>query len=383
MMKKCITLFFCICCLFCFAQKKSIPHHFKLEGTIKGIETGSVYFAYVDAGDKFKVDSAHVEKGQFQFKGSINGPTITFISTVKRAIPEEDDDIMKTDGKNSTLFFLEPKPMTAELEAGDFKNGKFTASFSEAEYSVYIHQLNHVMDHFQAQNDSLQALTSLNKTQKETARAHLASLHEAENNRILQGFFTSHPRSYVTAYLVSIAHFKLDSLTLFYHRLPLPVKLSAYGKDIKEKIEKKEKVMVGKTAPAFKQAASTGDSVALKDFKGKYVLLQYWSSSNNASRANNRELIPVYNRFKDKNFAILGISLDGQKTKGVWEKTIEKDQLPWTQLAALKSNHNQAVLQYDVQSLPANFLIGPTGKIVATDLKPEQLDQTLSRICNK
>ena len=380
MNKTCSIIFFCLCGLVCFAQKKAANHQFILEGAVKGAANNEVYFCYIDAWEKFHIDSTRLNNGHFRLKGLINGPTVAFISTIKKSLHEEDDDIMKTDGKNSTLFFLEPKNIKATLEPADFRNGLFTGSFSQAEYAEYTRQLNRIADRFKAQNDSLQALTSMDKAQKEEARMRLVLVRSIAESEMLHHFFTTHPRSYVTAYLVSIFHFKLDSLNLFYHRLPLPVKLSAYGKEIKEKIEKKELVTIGKTAPPFKQATSTGDSIALRDFKGKYVLLQYWSSTNGNSRADNRALIPVYNRFKDKNFTILGISLDGQKTKGVWEAAIEKDQLPWTQLAALKSNHNQAVLKYDVQSIPANFLISPNGKILAADLKPEQLNQALTKI---
>lgn len=379
MKKTCSILLFCFCSFLCFAQKKSVHHQFTLDGTVKENSSGSVYLCYIDSREKFHIDSAHLENGHFHLKGLIKGATVAFIGTVKKSLPEEDDDVMKTDGKNSTLFFVEPKAMQATLDPGDFRSGQFNGSFSQSEYAGYTHQLNLINNRYKTQNDSVQALASMDKAQKEEARVQLVSLRNAEESKVRHRFLATHPLSYVTAYLVSTNHFKLDSLNLFYKRLPLAVKSSAYGKDIKEKIEKKERLSVGRVAPPFKQATSKGDSIALKDFKGKYVLLQYWSSTNSISRAGNRALIPVYNRFKDKNFTILGISFDGQKTRAIWQDAIEKDQLPWTQLAALKSNHNQAVLQYDVQSLPANFLIGPDGRINAVNLTAETLNQFLSK----
>jgi peroxiredoxin len=373
-------IFFCLCCFSGLAQKKAINHQFTLNGTIKGTMVGTVYFCYIDAREKFHVDSADLDHGHFHFRGLVNGPTIAFVGTVKKSLPEEDDDIMKTDGKNSSLFFLEPKAMKAELETGDFRNGIFTGSLSQTQYTQYNHKLSLITDQYKAENDSSQALTTMDKAQKEEARTRFASIRDAAENRVLHAFLSTHPQSYVTAYLVSISHFKLDSLNLFYHRLPPSVKQSACGRDIQEKIERKKLIAIGKTAPLFKQGTRAGDTVAIKNLRGKYVLLEFWSSTNNASRAENRALIPVYNQFKVKNFTILGISLDGRKTKAIWAAAIEKDQLPWTQLAALKSNHNQAVQEYDVQSVPANFLIGPTGKILATDLKAKQLNQLLTKI---
>jgi len=109
-------------------------------------------------------------------------------------------------------------------------------------------------------------------------------------------------------------------------------------------------------------------------------LLKFGYMINLEYRAANHDLIPVYDQFKDKNFTILGISLDGRKTRLLWEAALEKDPLPWPQLDALKSSHNQAVQQYDVQSVPANFLIGPDGKIIAANLTADQLDKKLVRL---
>lgn len=381
MKNTCCSTFFCLFILAASAQKKTIKHQFILDGSVKGTTNSTVYFRYVDDKGKFLIDSAVLKNNQFRLKGFINGPTITFLSTDKKSLPQDDDvDAMKADGKTSILFFLEPKTVKVDIQLPNIRNGLFTGSYTETQYSGYTHQLNLITDLYKAENDSLQAVSGMDKEQKEEARKRFASLRDQAVSRLLHDFLTTHPASYVTAYLVSCAHFNLDSLTLFYSRLPAAVQQSAYGKVIKEKIGQKQLVAVGRQAPQFRQATRTGDTVALKDFRGKYVLLQYWSSTNSASRAANHDLIPVYDQFKDKNFTILGISLDGRKTRLLWEAALEKDPLPWPQLDALKSSHNQAVQQYDVQSVPANFLIGPDGKIIAANLTADQLDKKLVRL---
>jgi len=373
----CILLL-CVC-FFVHAEKVAANHEFILNGTVKGATTTTIYLCYVDAREKFRTDSSHLDQGHFTFKGMIKGSALAFIGLVKKALPLEDDDIGTADGKNATVLFLEPQRMEVELEGSNFKNAVVKGSVSQEQYAAFTTNLKHINDRYKAQNDSVQALNTIDKIHKVEIRARLASIREQAASKALRGFIAQYPASYVTAYLVSTSHFKLDSLKLFYNRLPRAVKQSGYGDDIEEMIARKESVTVGKTAPMFKQATRKGDTINLKDFRGRYVLLQFWSSTNNASRANNKALISVYDQFKDRQFTILGISSDGQKTRAAWLDAVEKDHLPWIELAALKNTHNPAMQRFDVQSIPANFLIDSKGKIAGVDLDADQVRAILAK----
>ena len=358
------------------AQQKAINRHFLLNGTIIGQSGGAVYIRYLGAKGKFMVDSSALKQGYFSLKGLINGPTIAFIGTNKKAIP--DDEVMEADGKNATLFFLEPKKMTANLEVANFRNGHFSGSASQLQFSELNQQTAILNAHYKASMDSLKTISPLKSIENEQALHQLSQSNETMKAAVLRGFFGRHPNSYVTAYLVSVSHFKLDTLRLYYNRLSFAVKKSSYGDDILEKIEKKQKTAVGHLAPDFTQKAADSSDVSLKQFRGKYLLLVFWSTSNSASRIENKNLVDVFNQYKDKNFTILGASLDGEKTRKVWQAAIQKDGLPWMQLAALKSNHNPAAIAYDVETLPSNFLIDPKGTIIATDLKAKNLGKDLA-----
>lgn len=357
------------------AQRKPAVHHFLLNGTIDGQSDGVVYVRYLGIKDKFTVDSSRLHQGHFSIKGLINGPTIAFIGTSKKAIP--DDEVMEADGKSSTLFFLEPKTITASLRATDFKNGSFTGSASQSQFAGLNHQTTIIDSLYKAGMDSLKTTAPVKSEQKDIAIHQLSQHRETEKAAVLRQFFDHHPNSYVTAYLVSISHFKLDTLKLYYNRLSVTIRKSSYGEDILENIEKKQRIAIGHQAPNFVQKTADSSEVSLKDFRGKYVLLLFWSTSSNASRNLNKDMVSVYNRFKDKNFMILGASLDGEKTRKVWQNAIAKDGLPWKQLMALKSNHNPAAIAYDVESLPSTFLINPQGKIIAVGLNAVSLDQQL------
>jgi peroxiredoxin len=112
------------------------------------------------------------------------------------------------------------------------------------------------------------------------------------------------------------------------------------------------------------------------------VLVDFWASWCRPCRAENPNVVKVYNKFKNKNFTVLGVSLDQEKA--AWVKAIEKDKLTWTHVSDLQQWNNAVAQLYRVQSIPQNFLIDPNGNIVAKDLRGEDLEKKLCELlgCN-
>lgn len=131
-------------------------------------------------------------------------------------------------------------------------------------------------------------------------------------------------------------------------------------------------------AKDFTQPDPTGKPVSLSQFKGKYVLVDFWASWCGPCRQDNPNVVKAYNEFKDKNFTILGVSLD--QSKDAWLKAIQQDGLSWTQVSDLKFWNNEAATLYGVQAIPYNVLVDPTGKIIAENLHGEAIAQTLRKI---
>jgi len=131
-------------------------------------------------------------------------------------------------------------------------------------------------------------------------------------------------------------------------------------------------------APDFSQPDTAGVAVALSGFKGKYVLLDFWASWCHPCRAENPNLVKAYNKYKGSNFTILSVSMDNNKAS--WLKAVQADKLPWMQLSDLKSASNEAVKLYGVKAIPANFLIDPQGRIVASNLHGEDLVTFLDKL---
>lgn len=143
-------------------------------------------------------------------------------------------------------------------------------------------------------------------------------------------------------------------------------------------VSTRKTLAIGKEAPEIALQNPDGETIKLSSLRGNYVLIDFWAAWCRPCRAENPNVVRLYNEYSDNNFEILGVSLD--RTKDKWVQAIAQDGLPWLHVSDLKYWRSQAAQDYQVGAIPATFLIDPDGIIIAKNLRGPSLVAKLKEI---
>lgn len=150
--------------------------------------------------------------------------------------------------------------------------------------------------------------------------------------------------------------------------------------DFINKMDKLKLLAVGQPAPDFEMTSVDGSKLKLSQFRGQYLLLDFWASWCAPCRQENPNIVKQYNKFKDKQFTILGVSLDDNRD--LWLKAIKDDNLTWHHVSELKQWDSNIVKEYSIEGIPTSYLLDKEGKIIAKNLRAEQLEEFLAKTLN-
>ncbi|MBQ8521933.1 MAG: AhpC/TSA family protein [Bacteroides sp.] len=310
----------------CSEEKKG----YTLEGEVEGVQNGVVYLMK-SVEKRFEVvDSAQVKDGVFKLTGCVDEPMAYGITTVK-------------DSRRPQMFFLDNESVWLKL--------------NEAERTLDI------------TGSPINDLYKQNVSQIRTKGFSIDSL------------ITAHPASAVPAYFLANSlsyQFDLQQLKELRGKFDASLDGSAYIKQLEGIIARLENVQVGAVAPDFTLPDTEGNPVSLSSFRGQYVLIDFWASWCPDCRKENPNIVAAWNKYKDKNFTVLGVSLD--RAREPWLAAIEKDGLTWTHVSDLKDWSSEVAVQYAIRWIPTSYLLNPDGVILAVGLEGEDLMNKLEEI---
>lgn len=334
---------------------------FTIDGKIESISSGNAFLEYSD----FK-DTAEIKNGQFVFKGILQRPEICKISI--------------SGYEHFTEFYLENSKILFIGHIDSLDKVKVIGSKTEDEKIEY----NRILAEFEKK------FTDIEKefeSADDKRKVELEKLYEKTDWEMVEAkrqFIKDNPASYLCIRILSDIDWSFNSGTEYNECISaLDTSLNKYDElvTLREQVASMEKVDIGKTAPDFEISALNGETVKLsnKYSDSKYLLLDFWASTCGPCRKENKHILEAYNNYHNKGFDVFGVSTDTKKE--LWVKAIEKDGLLWTNTCNLKKwNDNELVKTFALRQVSANFLLDNSGKIIASNLRGDNLHMKLAEL---
>lgn len=331
------------------AQNKKGAKKFVISGTVIGFPDGTPV-SFLDDQTGQPVEQTKIKNGKFVIEGKMDVPSfkVLVFNNQPPAIP----------------FFLENSNIKISGNKDSLQALTITGSKSHDEFASYK-----------------KLMTPYAGLFAENAESNPVLIKGFED--VVQQFISGHTDSYVSpiaiVQLMQVSTNVTLAKTLF-DQLSAGVRNTDISNYINHVIDQEMVLGIGTVIQDFSQTNELDSVIKISDFRGKYVLIDFWASWCGPCRNENPNVVAAFKKYENKNFTIVGVSLDNNKKN--WLDAVKMDGLAWTQLSDLKGWQNEVAALFKIRSIPQNILIDPQGKIIGKNLRGEELMEKLSKFLN-
>ena len=334
---------------------------YKVTGTVEGMPDGKAIIATVNGSSLDTLAKADVKNGSFEFTGNVSEPTGAYIMVI---------------GQRGAIPFM-------------LENANITVNAGQAGLTVTGSEGQKIYDQFMAINTTTQQEAMKLQQEYQAAngdQAKMQAVQEAYAKLMTDAqaketeLIKANPDSYVSTFVIvsSMGQMEYEQLKERYSLLGEKAKASAQGKAIAAQIAKLESTAIGQIAPNFTITTPEGESISLYDIKGKVKLIDFWASWCGPCRGENPHVVEIYKEYHPKGLEIFGVSLDNNKE--AWVKAIADDGLVWKHGSDLKGWQSAPAQLYGVTGIPHTVLLDENNKIIAKNLRGDELKQKIAEL---